>query len=408
MTGRLPLLYQEGKLVTGVLQQPAQQIEIAVEDTLEVQRSHFFDDVLEREEAARLAALLDFVAEPWQDLRLFRAWVHAQRDAVVRGGGITLQALQGFAGSYAEAYQQATGKHIGVGKPEVVENPPVRKLARPPVIADDTVPLTQFEVDMKGLDETFASFLLIGLSGGPESMPLVANTTTGDAVLFRGNVAQGQRLWLRAAGDGSMTAQLEERDVTEKLISIHDLQPGAPWNSAQIQSPATAIRLARGKNQLWFLPVAHFDELGLDRYLLALADLALEQGRWDEAGFDHALFCQDPAVMLKVAWAETEPASVEIRVPGQSVLRQVPAQGTAEEARDELDFAVDTGIKRLKAAGVRSRVRMMEFSEMQASSDFLTGVLPMRLKEAGSSGGDRIPDKGGLFGVTEYGESTFR
>ena len=34
--------------------------------------------------------------------------------------------------------------------------------------------------------------------------------------------------------------------------------------------------------------------------------------------------------------------------------------------------------------------------------------MPLRLKEAGSVGADRLPDKGGVFGVTDYDESTFR
>jgi hypothetical protein len=412
MAARLPLLYREGEVVGGTLEQPAQQVEIALEDALEVQRSHFFHDALELEEAAGLAALLDFAPEPWQTLRLFRAWVDSQRDAILGGGGVTVQALRGFAERYAAGYQQATGARVAAGPPVLIENPPLRRVSRPPVLvpelANSTVPLTRFTLETKGLDETVASFLLVGLPAAPESMPLVANLTTGDALLFRGNVGPGQRLWLRAGADRSMTAYLEARDVTARLLSIGDLLPGTPWSSTQIQTPARAIRLARGENVLWFLPVAHFDELGLDRFLLALADLALAQGRWDDATFDHALFYQEPAVMLKVTWVEAEPASIELRVPAQSVRRRVPAPGTAEQARDQLALAIETGVKRLKAAGIRSTVRLLAFSEMQGAADFLTAALPMRLREVGSTGADRIPDKGGVYGVTEFGESTFR
>jgi hypothetical protein len=407
MASRLPLLYREGPLVEGVLEQPAQQIEIALEDALEVQRAHFFNDALELEEAAKLAALLNFTPEPWQTLRLFRAWVHSQRDAVLHGGAVTEQAIRGFAESYAAAYQQATGVRFSTEKPALVENPPRRKFGRPN-IADDTVPLTRFTVEMKGLDESFASFLMVGLPAAPESMPLVANLNTGEALLFRGNVDPGKRLWLRSAPDGSMTAQLEGRDVTSKLVSITDLNPGTPWSAPQIHSPARAVRLLRGENTLWFLPVAHYDELGLDRFLLALADLALAQGRWDSAKLDHALFYQDPAVMLKLTWVEAEPASIQLRVPAQTVRRRVPSPGSAEQDRDQFGQALDEGVRRLKGAGIRSEVMLLQFSEIQGASEYLTGALPMRLKEAGSSGADRMPDKGGLFDVTGYGDSTFR
>jgi hypothetical protein len=408
MAARLHPLLREGAVLERLLEHPAQQIEIAVEDTLEVQRAHVFDEALELREAAGLGALLDIRPEPWQTLRLYRAWVHAQRDAILRNGGVTLQALRGFADTYTAQYQQATGLRFPPEPPAVIENPPVRRFGRPSVIADDTVPLTQFSVVNGGFDEAVASFLLVGLAGGPESLPLIVNLTTGDAVLFRGAIAPGQRLWLRADPDGGLAGQLERQDVTDRLETVTAVTPGTPWAASQVRRPARAIRLRRGENRLWFLPVAHFDEGGLDRVLLALADLALAQGRWDEARFDRALFYQDPAVRLKVTWVETSPAAIEVRVPAQSVRRRVPATGTAEQAREQLGVAVSAGTSRLKAAGVRCATTLLSFGEMQTSAEFLTAVLPMRVREAGATGADRLPDKGGLFGVTDYGDSTFR
>src|SRR5215471_14902584 len=213
MTSRLPFLYREGALLAGVLAQPAEQLEIAVEDALEVQRAHFFDDALQLEEVARLAALLDFIPEQWQTLQLFRPWVHAQRDAVLKNGGVTVDAIIGFASSYLTAFQAATGNFFPSAKPQLVEFPLRRRYAKPD-LAVNTAPLSRFTITTKGLDDTKASFLLTGLEAGPESMPLVANLTTGDALLFHGNVAPGQRLWIRASSNGSVTAQLEHDDVT--------------------------------------------------------------------------------------------------------------------------------------------------------------------------------------------------
>ena len=407
MTSRLPYLYREGALLGGVLAQPAVQLEIAVEDALEVQRAHFFDDALHLEEVARLAALLDFAPEPWQTLQLFRPWVHAQRDAVLKYGGVTVNAINGFAASYLTAFQAATGNLFASANPELIEFPLRRRFAKPD-LSDDTAPLSRFTITTKGLEDTAASFVLTGMEAGPESMPLIANLTTGDALLFHGNVAPGERLWIHAATDGSVTAQLEREDVTMKLVSITGITPGTPWDVPQIKTPAKALPLVQGDNSLWFLPVAHFDELGLDRFLLALADLALDDGHWDSSKLDHSIFYMDPAINIRMTWLETEPASIELQVHAESVYRQSPSPGTAEDARNQIAFALDDGVKRLKAAGVRSEVAALAFSELQPATDFITGVLPKTIREGGSSGADRMVDKGGLFGQTSWEGSIFQ
>jgi len=406
MAACLPALYREGELVQAMLTQPAVQLEILDEYAREVQRAHFFDDALEPDEAAGLAALLDFAPEPWQNLRFFRAWVHAQRNATLQNGAVTRVALEQFAGEFTDAYVRATGHRFGSGGPQLIENPARRRYGTAP--SDGAVPLTRFSVEMKGLDEVRPSFLLVGLAGGPESIPLIANLTTSEAILFLGEIPVGQRLWLRGTPDGAVTGQLERADVTARLRSITGLVPGTPWEPPQIQSPARGLRLARGTNELWFLPVAHFDERGLDRFLLALADLAMAQGRWDEGKFDDALFFQEAAVQLKMTWLEAEPASIELRLPLQAVRRRPTARATAGDAREELSTAVAEGIAQLKAAGVRSEVPDLSFSEVQGAADFLTAVLPLRLREAGSAGADRMPDAGGAFDVTGYQQSTFR
>jgi hypothetical protein len=408
MAARMPPLYREGELVAGVLEQAGEQIEIAADDALEVQRAHAFDTALELREAAALAALLDIEPEPWQDVRLFRAWVHAQRDALLIGGGVTAEALLGFARDYAQAWQEATGLRLSSGEPVLVDNPPVAQVARPPLGFDDTVPLTQFSVRMSGLDETLASFLLTGLAAGPEHSPLVANLTTGEALLYRGRIATGQRLYLRAQPGQALKARLENRDVSDRVVSIGGLVPGEPWTALQVKTPAQPIRLVRGENRLWFLSVAHFDDGGLDRVLLALADLAMAQGHWDRAVFDHALFHQDAAVMLKVRWIEAQPATFELRVPATSLRQRAPAAANAEEARRQIGQALQTGIGRLKAAGVRAQLRLIDFTEQQRSFDALTQILPLRLRDAGSGGADRLAEGGGVWDVTGYGDSTFR
>jgi hypothetical protein len=239
-------------------------------------------------------------------------------------------------------------------------------------------------------------------------MPMIANLTTGDALLFHGNVAPGQRLWIRAANDGSVTAQLERDDVTAKLVSITGITPGSPWEAPQITSPAKALPLARGDNSLWFLPVAHFDELGLDRFMLALADLALVDGHWDSSKLDHSIFYLDAAINMRLTWLEMEPASIELQVHTETIYRAVPSPGSPLDARNQIAFALDDGVQRLRAAGVRSDVAALAFSEIQPATDFMTSVLPKTIREAGGGGADRLIDKSGLFGQTSWEDSIFQ
>ena len=162
MAARLPLLYREGELVVATLSQPAIQVEIVEEELFDIQRAHHFDAALELEDAAKLAALLDFVPEPWQNLALFRSWVHSQRNAALQRGAVTADALLGFARDYTDGYQDATNVRFQDQAPVLIENPPRRKFMRPGFI-DNITPLSQFTVENKGLDETELSFLLTGL-----------------------------------------------------------------------------------------------------------------------------------------------------------------------------------------------------------------------------------------------------
>lgn len=407
MAGRLPPLYREGELVASVLAQPALQLEILDEELIDVQRARHFDSALELDDAAKLAELLDFRPEPWQDLALFRSWVHAQRDAVLEQGGVTIAAILSFLESYAASYQDAVAVRFPRARPVLVENPPVRRLLRLPLV-DNITPLSRFSLVNGGLDPTPVSFLLQGLPGGPESVPVIVNLTTGQGLIYLGNIAPGERLWLRAGPDGLAEGRLERQDVTDRLQTLSNVSPGEPWKRSQVQSPARAIRLERGQNDLWFLPVAHYDALGLDRFLLALADLGLAQGHWDDARFEHAVFAQDAAVSLSASWLETAPASFEVRMAAQAVRTRPSTVSNPEEARAQLGKALEMGIRRLAAAGVRSAVRLQTFAEVQPQSDHVTAVLPLRLREAGSTGADSIPDVGALFDVTGYGDSTFR
>jgi hypothetical protein len=426
MANRLPQLYRDGELIRGsvsgrtggVLGVPAVQMEIVDEDGRDIQVAHWFDTARHLNEAAALAQLLDFVLDPWQTLPLFRAWVHAMRSAMLTEGAVTVAGIQVFVEEYTRRFQAATqiGAVTRLGQwsetpstslPAFIENPARRLYERVPG-SGGTEPLYQFEIVNQGLDETHAAFLLTGLADGPEYVPLIANMTSGQALVFLAPVPPGARLWITPTDDSGVRAMLESTDMSDKLYSVTSLTPGVPWGNSAVQRPGRAITLKRGANSLWFFPLAHYDALGLDRFLLSLPDLLLQQGRYDGSSFDHTLFYQEPALIVRVSWVETQPARFEVALPAGALLSPRDHLDRALEDRDTLERSLNDGVNKLRACGVVSRVALQPFAEFQRQMDFLRAVLPMTHRENGPTGADRLPDAGGIFEVTSYEESTYR
>src|SRR3954453_20125405 len=140
MAARLPLLYRDGALTRGLLGVGGVALEVLDEDRASVQRSHWFDQCVELEHAARLALLLDIEPEPWQSLDQFRAWAHAFRDALVERGAVTPRAIQGFVEDYVAAFDAASGAEVvariirwsrtpSASQPAFVETPPLDRVA---------------------------------------------------------------------------------------------------------------------------------------------------------------------------------------------------------------------------------------------------------------------------------------
>ncbi len=423
MLKRLPQLYRDGELVRDVLEIPGVQIEILGEEAVEVQRAHWFDQTFDLAEAARLGALLDIPPEPWQELDEYRVWLHSLVEARLRFGSVTIPAMQEFVADYTAGFQRAArvpqllempsippppwDTPAPPSAPDFIENPPARRYQRAPS-AGGIEPLHQFTIVNKGLDETQVGFLMVGLPAAPESVPVIANLTTGQALIYMGNVPTGARLWIQPAASGNVEAVLEGEDVTTRMRSISGLTPGTPWPETSVERPARSITLRRGENAFWFLPVAHFDALGLDRFLLALADLLLQQGRFDETQFDRALFYQDPAVILRATWIETPPAIFEINLPAGALLSRPGELEDALQEREQLGSSLNQAIYKLKAAGVGASVTLQPFRDIQGQMDRLTQVLPLVFREVGPTGADQLPDAGGIFEITSFNDSTFR
>ena len=416
ITARLPALYQDGDLLRALAAVIGLQLEVIDEEARAVQRAHWFDTTVELPEAAALGVLLDIPPEPWQQLGEYRAWFHALRTARLKFGAVTAPALRAFTEMYVEAFE-ATNRIDAVPPFDhwatafqragnaLVENPSQRRTLRlggPGAVE----PLLQESVVHAGLAPAPLSALFTG-GQHSEYAPVLVNRTTGEALTFLGELRPGDRLWLIAGPDGSVAAQLNRADATGALRRIDQVTPGQPWAAADVGAPR-ALTLLPGVNDLWFLPVAHFDVPGLDRALLALAGLDLTEGRFDSSAFDHALFYQDPAAYLDLAWDEQRPASLRIDLDAGAMRSPAGDLDDALEAVEQLQGSVGTGIRSLAAAGVAADVRFRPLHDSQRQLDHLTFISGMALHEVGTVGIDRLTDAGGLFGVTAFGDSTYQ
>lgn len=411
---RLPFLYQDGAEVRRLLAVYGLQLAMGEEVMREVQRAHFFNRALNPDEAAALAALLDIEPEAWQGVREYRAYVHGLRDAILQAGAVTRQGIGLFTRRYVTGFQQAQSARIVARPGELVEAPDPQRLAlvENPLVPryqaepQGLEPLARMVLENKGLDPTSVALVITALAeGGPVHAPALVSITTGQALIWRGVVQPGDRLWLEPPGDGSVRASLEGVDVTADLVGVEALEPGDA--DSLTPAPPRPMQLQRGANDLWFQPLAHYDVPGLDSVLLALADLTLKLGRWDETGFDRSLFYMDPVGRIQFAWAETAPATMTLAVPAGQIAHPADGIEPAVEAVTLLQDGLTRGLDRLAAAGIRTSVSLSRNRERQGSRDRLAMVLPIRLTERGSMGADNMPDGDGRFGVSDFNESVF-
>ncbi|MGB5156366.1 hypothetical protein [Desulfobacterium sp. N47] len=420
MLSRLPLLYREGDLVGRILALCGLQIEILDELMLGIQQSHWFDSTKEVSEAEKLASVLGIERESWQDLGEYRAWVHALRNGWLKNGTTTVYGLKTFIEEYINLYQDAVDtvfvppirgwreedKTESEDSARFIENPKIKKYKYIPENGG-IEPLHQFTINQRGIDDTSLHLLYTGITSTPEYVPVCANITTGQALIYLGEIPPGKRLWITAGPSGIAGASLEGEDVTKKLRSITGYQPGMPWSDEQFDEKTLAIKLVRGENRLWFLPVAHYDRTGLDRFLLAFADTIMHQGRLDETSFDQSLFYQQPVIKLTAAWYEAVPASFAVSLSGGIMRFRKAGEDVAETRRRRLIFSLQNGVNSLKAAGIKAAVSLAPFTEVQHQRDTLRDVSPKTFSSYGPTGRDAPPKTGAIFGKSKFEEVKF-
>lgn len=429
LLGRLPDLYKEGETVSRLGAVLGNQFEMLDETARDVRRSHFFAQCLDLEDAAKQGALLDIAPESFQGLVEYRGWVNGLRAARLKAGSVTREGIRLFTQLYLDGFEAgnriqitlATGQlgfEASEESPALIENPPVARFVRGPSV-DGVTPLDWFELNNAGLEDVPLGIVLTarGEVGG-EFAPMIANVTTGEALVFLDRLPAGKRLFLIPVAGPSDTdpvtleARLENEDVTGKMRLIDGLEPGNAASAVAAAGPLKPMTLARGVNDLWFLPLAHYDVPGLDRALFALAGEGMKQGRWDETTFwdrddlSGSIFVQPAQASLQMAWAEVSPATIELRIPTGIMRSEEGGIDAALEARENLSVALQIALTQLSAAGVLATANLARKREHQPMHDSLRFVAPTTFVEGGSTGADSMPDADARFGVTKLDDST--
>jgi hypothetical protein len=261
----------------------------------------------------------------------------------------------------------------------------------------------------RGLDHSLATFRITGLFGGRTSVPLLVNRTSGDLIGYAGKLGFGQSLSLSAAvsGERHATATLDGVDASDHLFSVQNFVLGVPFARADLDATPQLPRMLRGDNDWVFLSVGLYDIRGLNQFFFSIADEQLREASFDDTRFNHALFPSGNLARLEMAWVETEPASFELRVPRYIVSE--PSELVSELAArpmQQVASALVDSIQQLRAAGVRSSVTFVPFSETQPQS--ITVRLPWKTLDPETAPvGTADLLLGGRFGESSLGGARY-
>jgi hypothetical protein len=397
MLGRLPPLYRdrEGSLLHGLVALFGMAGAAFDEDMDRVQRAHWVDHALDRGDLAKLGELFEIAPAAWEPDDLYRARLKATIAARF-AGAVTRSAMEEVLIRILDGAQKAlgvrfmelaaptaagpsrfrTGPPRRAGEPAFVEFPTRRR--RVPELAGAAArlrPLDRAVLRNRGLHPVPLACALTGVAGGRTAVPVLANLTTGQVVVFAGLVPCGRTLRLEAEDGERLVARLGSADVSDRIYTGDGFVPGADFEPVVPHPAPRPIMLERGTNELWFFPLALFDADGLDAYLHAMPDLGLVHGRFGggeaEAGtpFDASLFEQPPSLSVDLWWDEAQPAAFRFEIPAGAVLWRRPRTGARELDQERLLVLLRQTIAMLRAAGVDGDVLAVPLRERQGAED---------------------------------------
>jgi hypothetical protein len=419
-----PPLRADGKgLLATFLAVPDAEMARYDEDMDRVRRSHFVETAFDREDVAKLAALFDMAPADWEPTALFR--IRLVRTIAARLKGAVARApLDELMAALLDAAQQALGTRYGALTPgpggRLFRDPAAAPRQGAPVFrefpsrpARDQAlaargglvrPLERVTLTNRGLFATPLEGVVRGLRGGRTAVPLLANLRTGRVVVYRGQVPCGAELRLGVAG-AAMTATLNERDMSDRLMTATGFAPGAalPLPPEAVPQP---IVLEPGANEIWFLPLALYGERILDRGAVAMPGLEVRLGAFGgpEApgtDFDNSLFEEPPSAALDLFWQEAAPASFRFEVAAGMVRHDASETGDRLAERAALHRTMQDTLRLLRAAGTDGQVRFAALTETQDQRDRGRAINP-RLPPDSQPSDDRLAGVTAIFDETAH------
>lgn len=444
MLSRLPPVYRTapGSVLHQVLAVSAMAMAALDEDMDRVQRSHWIDTAFDRREMARLGALFDIPPAPWEPDRLYRARLKATIAARLRGAvtraeleGVLVSILNGAQEALGLRYMRldararkgkavfATGQAPNPGLPAFVEFPPRRqRSAELSRRLGRLRPFDAFPARNLGLFATPLEGAFWGVPGRRTAVPVLVNLTNGTVMAYGGAVPCGKCLRFAAAADGSLRADLDGTDVSDRLLTGSGYDPDRRPDAIQPHALPRPLRLERGDNDLWFFPLALFDAPGLDVARLAMppsrrqleaGDRRVQQGQFDSntlsgevSAFDAAVFYEQPAAVLDVWWAEARPATFRFEIPAGVVRREAGDHSLFEVDHGRLFALMQQTVDLLRAAAVHGEVLDRPLRERQRTVDRVVVLRPDQGRETARSS-DALVALSALFDTTAIDGARF-
>lgn len=406
------------------------------EDMDRVQRSHWVDTAFDLGDLSRIGALFQIAPAPWETESLYRVRLKATIAARLRGavsrdvlefvlvailGGAQTALGSRYADLPATAGQGVSVFHTGPdGPPDTpafVEFP-IRRRRSADLLTDGALrrPLAKITLTNTGLHPTGLQGIIRGVAGKKTAVPLIANLTNGQVMVYVGMIACGQALAFGIGPEGDFTATLDGRDVADRFLTAEGFEPGGRFEPMIPDPEPRPLRLERGENQLWFFPLALYDEPVLGTGVFALPEADLTHGRW--AGkddtvekkavtpFGKALFEQPPAVSLDLYWDESTPATFRFLIPAGIVRRETGQDVDAATERERLFVLMQDTLAALRAAGIDGRVEPRPFAETQRQADRVQVLDPTLLAETQPMG-SRLAGLSALFDLSAVDGARF-
>jgi hypothetical protein len=407
MRDRLPPIWSadEGTLTHSLLALIANQLASYDEDMDRVQRSHWVDTAFDITDLARIGALFQIAPAPWETESLFRVRLKATIAARLRGAvsrdvlEFVLVAILGgaqqalgvrYANLPATAGQGSSVFHTGPDgppdSPAFVEFPTRRR--RSADLLDNGAlrrPLARITLENTGLFPVPLQGVIRGVQGAKTAVPLIANLTNGQVMVYGGKVACGQELLVGVNDDGDVTADLDGEDASADFFTGSGFAPGAEFTPVLPDPDPRPLMLERGENTLWVFPLALYDQPGLGSAVFAMPQADTGHGRWEGDGshppFDKALFEQPPAISFDLFWDEATPATFHFRIPAGLVRLEAGQSADPVIDRNRLFSLMNETVEDLAAAGTNAQVLAHPLRGTQRQDDRMRVLDPTRLSD---------------------------